>query len=90
LGAIIGQDVKSRTYAHLDMIEGLESRYRVGECSFNTIFGFFQGYKIFASRKVAEQIEKQTHYAAIPFSSLEIRVAGDPTIPKGISCVQGP
>jgi DNA polymerase I len=51
-------------HAHLDMIEGLESRYRVEECSFRTIFGSFQGYKIFASRKVAEKIEIQTRYAA--------------------------
>jgi DNA polymerase I len=46
------------------MIEGLASRYRVEECSFNTIFGSFQGYRVFASRKVAEKIEVQTRYAA--------------------------
>jgi DNA polymerase, archaea type len=50
--------------AHWEMIEGLSSRYKVEECSFNTIFGTFQGYRISASRKVAEKIEVQTHYAA--------------------------
>ena len=29
-------------YAHWEMIEGLESRYRVEDCPFNTIFGSFQ------------------------------------------------
>jgi hypothetical protein len=44
-------------HSHWDMIEGLKSRYRVEECSFNTIFGKFEGHKIYASRKVAEKIE---------------------------------
>ncbi len=30
-------------HAHWEMIEGLESRYKVEECSFNTIFGTFRG-----------------------------------------------
>ena len=51
-------------HAHWDMIEGLESRYRVEECSFKTIFGSYQGHRIFASRKVAEKIERQTRHAA--------------------------
>ena len=50
-------------HAHWDMIEGLESRYRVEECSFETIFGSFHGHRIYASRKVLEKIEKQTRYA---------------------------
>ena len=51
-------------HAYMDMIEALESRYQAQECSFDTIFGPFQGYKIFGSRKVAEKIEIQTRYAA--------------------------
>ena len=51
-------------HAHWDMIEGLKSRYRVEECNFNTIFGTFEGHRIYASRKVAEKIEIQTHYSA--------------------------
>jgi DNA polymerase I len=50
--------------AHLEMIEGLESRYRVEDCSFRTIFGTFQGHRVFAGRKVAEKIEIQTRYEA--------------------------
>ena len=50
--------------SHLEMIEGLESRYKMEDCSFRTIYGTFQGYRIFASRKVAEKIEKQTRYEA--------------------------
>jgi hypothetical protein len=54
------------------MIEGLKSCFRVQECgslktvlvSFNTIFGKFDGHKIYASRKVAEKIEVQIRYAA--------------------------
>ncbi len=49
---------------HKEMIEALESRFKAEECSFRTIFGTFQGYKIYASRKVAEKIEIQTRYAA--------------------------
>jgi DNA polymerase, archaea type len=37
---------------------------QVEECSFNTIFGTFEGHRIFASRRVAEKIEIQTRYAA--------------------------
>jgi hypothetical protein len=37
------------------MIEALESRYRVEECSFNTIFGSFHGNRICASRKVGRR-----------------------------------
>jgi DNA polymerase I len=51
-------------HAHWEMIKGLESRCKVEECSFNTIFGSFQGHRIYASRKVAEKIEIQTRYAA--------------------------
>ena len=50
--------------AHWEMIDDLGSRYKVEECSFNTIFGSLRGHRIFASRRVAEKIEKQTQYAA--------------------------
>ena len=49
---------------HSEMIEALENRFKAEECSFRTIFGTLQGYRIFASRKVAEKIEIQTRYAA--------------------------
>ncbi|MGD0953601.1 MAG: hypothetical protein ABR985_14625 [Methanotrichaceae archaeon] len=37
-------------HAHWEMIQVLESRFRVEECSFNTIFGTFEGHRIYASR----------------------------------------
>ncbi|VVB68980.1 DNA polymerase 1 [uncultured archaeon] len=108
---------------HREMIEALESRFKAEECSFRTIFGTFQGHRIYASRKVAEKIEIQTRYAAelynvdvrqdqrymaehdifpcgdrdesrfspdfeVPLTSLELQVAGDPSMPKEISRVQ--
>jgi DNA polymerase, archaea type len=51
-------------HAYTEMIEALESRYQAQECSFNTIFGPLDGYKIRGDRSVAEKIEKQTRYAA--------------------------
>ena len=50
--------------AHQEMIEALESRFKAEECSFRTIFGTFQGHKIYSSRKVAEKIEIQTRHQA--------------------------
>ena len=37
---------------HMKMVEGPESRYKVEECGFRTIYGTFQGYRVFANRKV--------------------------------------
>ncbi|VVB63131.1 Uncharacterised protein [uncultured archaeon] len=51
-------------HAYWEMIQALESRFRVEECSFDSIFGTFEGHRIFASRRVAEKIEIQTRYAA--------------------------
>lgn len=51
-------------YAHRDMIEVLEGRYKAEECSFRTIYGTLEGYRIYADRGVAEKIEMQTYYAA--------------------------
>jgi DNA polymerase I len=46
------------------MIEALESRYRVEETSFRTIYGWKEGWKICAGRAVAEKIEIQSRMAA--------------------------
>jgi DNA polymerase, archaea type len=108
--------------AHREMIEALETRFKAEECSFRTIFGTFQGHRIYAGRKVAEKIEIQTHHQAelynvdvrqdqrymaehdlfpcgdrdesrfspdfeVPMTSLEIQVAGDPSMPKELSRV---
>jgi len=53
-------------HRHAEMIEGLESLYRVEECTFQTIYGELDGYKIYCDvkdlRKVAEKIELQTRF----------------------------
>ena len=51
-------------HAHVEMIEALESQFRVEELRFQTIYGPLDGYRIYAGRSVAEKIEKQTRYAA--------------------------
>lgn len=51
-------------HAHLEMIEGLESRFKVEEVSFRTIYGVLEGFEVYAGRKIAEKIEKQTDLAA--------------------------
>lgn len=51
-------------HSHREMLEALESRFRAEECSFRTIFGSFEGYRVYAGRDVAEKIEIQTNYAA--------------------------
>jgi len=55
-------------HAHWERIQALENRFRVEECIFNSIFGTFEGHRIYASRKVAEKIEIQTRYAAELFN----------------------
>ena len=47
-------------HAHWEMIEGLESRFKVKECTFDTVYGFCDGYEIWAPKDVALKIEKQT------------------------------
>ena len=53
---------------HHEMIEALEERYRAEPCTFTTIFGDCEGYRIFAGRPVAEAIEQQTQFAAQLFN----------------------
>jgi DNA polymerase, archaea type len=109
--------------AHREMIEALESRFKAEEFSFRTIFGTFQGHRIYAGRRVAEKIEIQTRHQAelynvdvrqdqrymaeqdifpcgdrdesrfcpdfeVPLTSLEMQVAGDPSMPREIACVE--
>lgn len=47
-----------------DMLEGLESRYRVEESTIRTIYGPLDGYRVWAGKDVAARIEEQTRYAA--------------------------
>jgi DNA polymerase I len=51
-------------HSFVDMIEGLETRYKVEDYRFRTIYGVLEGYRIYAGRAVAEKIEKQTRYSA--------------------------
>ncbi|MBN1323177.1 MAG: DNA polymerase I [Methanotrichaceae archaeon] len=51
-------------HAHWEMIEALESLFQAEECTFRSIYGPLDGYKIYAGRKVAERIEIQTRMAA--------------------------
>jgi len=51
-------------HAHWEMMEGLESRFRVEECSFDAVYGPLDGYEIWAGRDVAEKIEKETRLQA--------------------------
>jgi DNA polymerase, archaea type len=50
--------------SYREMIEALESLYRLEEVRFCTIYGSEDGYLIYADRSVAEKIEKQTRYSA--------------------------
>ncbi len=47
-----------------DMLEGLESCYRVEESAIRTIYGPLDGYRVWAGKDVAARIEEQTRYAA--------------------------
>jgi DNA polymerase I len=51
-------------HAYWEMIEGLERRFKVEECSFDTVYGALDGYEIWAGRDVALKIEKQTRLQA--------------------------
>jgi len=54
-----------------EMIQALESRFSVEECSFNSISGTSGGHRIYASRKVAEKIE--ITYYAVELCNLDVR-----------------
>jgi DNA polymerase I len=51
-------------HAHWEMVEGLECRFKVKECSFDTVYGTLDGYEIWAGMDVALKIEKQTRLQA--------------------------
>ena len=50
--------------AHWEMIDALTERYGASPCTFRTIYREEQGYRIHASRDVAEDIERQTQFHA--------------------------
>jgi DNA polymerase I len=48
--------------AHWEMIEALIEEYGASPCTFRTIYREEQGYRIYAPRDVAEDIERQTQF----------------------------
>jgi DNA polymerase I len=53
---------------HRELIGALEERYTVEACTFSTIHGSREGYRVFASRTIAEAIERQCGFAAELFN----------------------
>jgi len=68
-------DYEPYFYLHLpdphrfaDMLEALETIYRVEDCEFSTIYGKLNGYRIYCKakeiRRIVERIELQTKFHA--------------------------
>ena len=51
-------------HGNWEMIEGLESRFKVEECISDTVYGPLDGYEIWAPGDVAPKIERQTRLQA--------------------------
>jgi len=51
-------------HAHWELLDALGTRYEVEECTFRTISGVLEGYRIAAGREVADAIERQTGFEA--------------------------
>lgn len=74
-------------HLHYSLLDDLESSYQMEECTFRSIYTTFDGYRIFADREVAEQIEKQTRFQCRLFN-VDIRpeqrfAAETHTVPGG-------
>ncbi|MDD1730343.1 MAG: type B DNA-directed DNA polymerase [Methanospirillum sp.] len=55
-------------HLHYELIEDLESRYKVRECTIRSIYDEYKGYSIGAGREIAELIEQQTRYQVALFN----------------------
>ncbi len=51
-------------HLHCGMLDAIEERFGAAECTFETIYGPVDGYRVCAGRRVAEAIERETRYAA--------------------------
>lgn len=51
-------------HADIGMIEHLESEYGAEERVFRTVYGELEGYRVYAGRRVAELIERQSRFNA--------------------------
>ncbi len=70
------------------MIEGLETKYRVEETAFRTIFGEEEGYRVYAPKKIARMIETQAPDAEI--YNADIRREMEYLAARGLSCLSEP
>ena len=75
-------------HKHSELVEGLETRYRVEETTFRTIFGEKDGYRVFAPRKIARMIERQAPEAEI--YNADIRKEMEYLAERGLSCLSEP
>lgn len=75
---------------HWKMVEALESGFGARECRFRTVFGMEQGWEVFAGRRTAEEIERQSRYAAALYN-VDIRAEQQYFSRNGIfPCSNGP
>ncbi|WP_048098148.1 hypothetical protein [Archaeoglobus sulfaticallidus] len=52
-------------HGHAELVEDLETRYRVEEVTFRTIYGEKEGFRVYAPKRVAKKIEIQAPEAEI-------------------------
>ncbi|NMB77730.1 MAG: type B DNA-directed DNA polymerase, partial [Methanomicrobiales archaeon] len=55
-------------HPHHEMLDVLAEQYRAETCTFRTLFGEMEGFRVHADRAVAEVIEKQTQFEARLFN----------------------
>lgn len=72
-------------HKHAELIECLETKYRVEETTFKTIFGDKDGYRVYAPRKIARMIETQAPDAEI--YNADTRREMEYLASRGLSCL---
>ncbi|HDP96092.1 MAG TPA: type B DNA-directed DNA polymerase [Euryarchaeota archaeon] len=70
-------------HADTDMIEHLESQYGAEEVVFRTIYGELEGYKVYADRRIAELVERQSRFNARLYD-VDVRVEQRLMAEKGL------
>jgi len=75
-------------HKHAELIEGLETKYRVEETTLRTIFGEMDGYRVYAPNRVARLIEAQAPEAEI--YNADIRREMEYLATRGLSCLSEP
>ncbi|HDR73714.1 MAG TPA: type B DNA-directed DNA polymerase [Methanoculleus sp.] len=51
-------------HLHCGLLDAIEERFDAAECTFETVYGPVDGYRVCAGRRAAEAIERETRYAA--------------------------